>query len=219
MGLRLRKFLQLIKNPFVGLINPLRAVSIQGDAYSNKKLGIYFEKPAGWEFVGVKEFGNIRDAQILENGWEDKKEEVWEELGDPICLATKYDQDLPENHGVFSPTVTLHVTHRSELGDVEFDSFEELIELTACGTAHLLKDFRIVKRYPIFFQSGCQFYEHDVEYLFEHIDLPKPIPAEIKVIKIEHNNLYYDFNCHQCKFQGEVAEREIEKLKKSIKLF
>lgn len=219
MGIGRREFLRLTSLALGGLIvNPLQAVVTADNVYINKKLGILFHKPASWGFVSVKDFGKLKDAQILGNGWEESKDEVWQDLGDPICIVTKYYQDEPGLKGIFSPTITLNITPRSELEDIEVGSFEELIIMSEHGAAQILKDFTVIKRHEPYLISGCRFYEFDAEYMFEHIEIEKPLKVELKVLKAEHNGFYYDFNLHQSSAQGQIAHREFEAFKRSIQL-
>lgn len=219
MGLGRREFINLTSLALAGLtVNPLDAVITTNNVYINKKLGIIFHKPTSWSFVNVKDFGKLKDAQILGNGWHDFKEEIWEDLGDPICVVTKYYQDKPEYKGVFSPTITLNIIPKDELEDLEIENFEELIGMSEYGTTLLLKDFTVIKRYEPDYICGCKFYEFDAEYLFEHVEIDKPLKVELKVLKAEHNGFYYDFNCHQSSAHNQTAHHEFEEFKKSIKL-
>ncbi|MCY1506774.1 hypothetical protein D3C87_143100 [compost metagenome] len=219
MGIGRRNFLKLTSFALAGIaINPLQSVIVNNDAYINKKLGILFYKPSSWRFVAVKDFGKIKEKQILKGKQNDYKEEIFKDLGDPICIVTKYYEDKPENEGIFSPTITLNITHKSELADYGFDTFEELMALSSAGTGTLLKDFKVIKKYEPYEISGCRFYEYDAEYLFEHVELSKPVKVELKVLKAEHNDYYYDFNCHQSSEQNQIAIDDFERFKKSIQL-
>lgn len=219
MGLGRREFLRLTGIALAGLaIDPLTAVAINDNSYVNKKLGILFEKPHDWGFIAIKDFGKLKNEQVIGAGLDETAEEIWEELGEPICIATKYFNDQPEYKGVFSPTITLNITPKQELEDLGFETFEELMEMSEYGVSHLLKDFRVVKRYDPVFISNCKFYEYDAEYLFEHIEIDTPIKVELKVLTGEHNGFYYDFNCHQSKTQNQTAADEFEKFKGTIKL-
>lgn len=219
MGIGRREFLRLTGIALAGLaIDPLKAVAINDSIYVNKKLGILFEKPNDWGFLAVKDFGKIKSEQVIGVGLDETAEEIWEELGDPICIATKYYQDRPEYTGVFSPTITLNITPKQELDYLGYETFEDLMEMSEYGVSHLLKDFKVVKKYDPIIISNCKFYEYDAEYLFEHIEIEKPLKVELKVLKAEHNGFYYDFNCHQSKTQNQIADREFEKFKRTIKL-
>lgn len=219
MGIGRREFLKLTSIALAGLaIDPLRAVAVNNNLYVNKKLGIIFEKPNDWGFLAVKDFGKIKNEQIIGVQLDETVDEIWETLGDPICMITKYYQDLPEQKGVFSPTITLNVTPKQELENLGFETFEELMEMSEMGVSSILKDFKVIKRYDPTMISNCKFYEYDAEYLFEHIELDKPLKVELKVLKAEHNGFYYDFNCHQSSAQNQIANKEFEKFKNSIKL-
>ena len=217
MGIGRREFLKLTSIALAGLaVNPLQAVVTNDNVYVNRKLGILFEKPDLWNFVGVKDFGKLKHEQILGNDWEEDKDEVWEEIGDPICIVTKYPIDNPKYKGVFSPTMVLHITHKSEL-DTE-RSFQEHMDISEHNLTEILTDFKVVKRYKPYLLSGCKFYENDSEYLFEHVELKKPVQTELKLLVAEHNDFYYYFNFHQSKEQNQIVHREIDAMKNSIKL-
>src|SRR5690606_2715586 len=144
----------------------LKSVAINDNAYVNKKLGILFYKPQDWSFIAVKDFGKLKSEQIIGEGLDETTDEIWNELGDPICIATKYHQDDSENKGVFSPTITLNITPKEKLEDLGYETFEELIEMSEYGTSIILKDLRVIKRYDPYLISNCKFYEFDAEYLF-----------------------------------------------------
>ena len=219
MGIGRREFLRLTSLALVGLtIDPLKAIAINDNAYVNKKLGVLFYKPQDWGFISVKDFGKLKNEQIIGEGSDLTTEEIWNELGDPICIATKYCQDNPEYKRVFSPTITLNITPKEELEDFGIETFEEVIELSEYGIAEVLKDFKVTKRYNPYFISNCKFYERDSEYLFEHIELDAPLKVELKTLSTEHNGFYYDFNCHQSKIQNQYADKEFEDFKRTIKL-
>ena len=199
-------------------VDPLKAIAINDNAYVNKKLGILFYKPQHWGFVSIKDFGKLKSEQVIGHGLDMSTDEIWNNLGDPICVATKYYQDRPELRGVFSPTITLNVTPKAELENLGYDTFEEIIGMSPYGISKILKDFNITKEYDPYLISGCKFYEFDAAYYFEHTDINEPLKVELKVLKAEHNGFYYDFNCHQSKAQNQIADLEFEKFKQSIQL-
>ena len=219
MGIGRRHFIKFASIALAGSsIDPLQSVVTNTDYYVNRKMGILFKKPPEWGFLNIKDFGKLKDEQILGNGWNETKEEIWEAIGDPICIATKYYEDMPENKGIFSPTITLNVTHKSEFEELKIETFEELLAISEYSTSMLLKDFKVIKRYEKQIISNCNFYEFDAEYLFEHVDIKEPLKVELKTFTAEHNNFYYDFNCHQSRAQNQLAEKEFDEFKKSIKL-
>lgn len=219
MGIGRLEFLRLTGLALAGLaVHPLQSVVTNENIYLNRKLGILFHKPDDWGFIHVKEFGRLREEQLLPHGLEEFKEEIWNDLGSPICIATKYFDDRPEHVGVFSPTITLQITPKSELEADGIHSFEEILELSAQGVSMLLKDFRVLKRHEPQVINGSVFHEFDCEYLFEHVEIDGPLKVELKSLKAEHNGFYYDFNCHQSLAQNQIADTEFRKFKETIQL-
>lgn len=219
MGIGRREFIRLTGLALAGVApDPLKAVVTTEDVYINKKLGLMFNKPREWGFVALKDFGKIKEDQILNGEWNLQKDEVFESLGEPVCIVTKYPLDLSEYKGVFSPTITVHVTPKSEFEEDEFESFEELMSMSAYGASLFLKDFQIIDGHSPYVVSGSTFYEYDATYSFEHVDLNVPLKVELKVIKVEQSDFYYDFNCHQSIEANQIAGKEFEYFKNSIRL-
>jgi hypothetical protein len=220
MGIGRREFLRLASLALAGLlIDPLKAIAVNENVYVNKKLGILFHIPQDWGFIAVKDFGKLKSEQIIGEGLDESADEIWEELNDPICVATKYSQDKPEYKDVFSPTITLSVNPIEELEDSGYETLEELMEMSGHRRiSELLKELKVVKKYEPFFISNCKFFELDAEYLFEHIDISEPLKVELKVLATEHNGFCYFFNCHQSKTQNQCANKEFENFRETIKL-
>lgn len=219
MGLGRRSFLKLAGLALAGIaVDPLQAVVTHNNAYVNKQLGVLFYKPNDWGFIQVKDFGTLKDEQIIGNGLEHIKDDILRMIDDPICVITKYHQGLEKYENTFSPTITLHITPAKELEDIEHQSLEELMELSEQGTSMILQDFKVVNRYDPYRINDCNFYEYDATYTFEHDRLDQVLPVELKVIKAYHNGLYYDINCHQSIAAGQIAVEQFESFKRSIQL-
>ena len=199
-------------------VDPLKAVSLYDNVYLNKKLGIMCSKPEGWGYIHVQDFGELKSKQIIGELLEETSSEIFEALEDPICVMTKYFVDTPENIGLFSPTITVNVTPKEEMASQGYVTIEDVIWASRIGVSNILKDFKVIKEYDPYELSKCKFYEFDAEYVFEHLELESPLKVELKVFKAENNGYYYDFNCHQCRAQNEVADAEFEAFKQSIKL-
>lgn len=218
MGLGRREFLKLVSLALVGTtMDPLESFKIHDDYYINKKLGLLFEKPADWGYISVADFGKLKEKQVLGNDTIDK-EELWETLGEPACMITKYWIDTPENKGVFSPTIQVWVNHKSEFDDIPHSSFEEFVELSGEGTSYFLDDFTILEKKPMYMQFGQPFYERISTYSFNHVDLSSPVTVVLNLLAIEHNNFYYFINFHECPEQNQLATEEFDKFKKSIRM-
>jgi hypothetical protein len=218
MGLGKREFLRLTGLALVGLtIDPLKAVAVNQNYYVNKKFGIILEKPDTWNFIAVKDYGRLLAEQILPDEIELTKKETFEDLGEPAFVVTKYWQDTPEFKGKFSPTISAFINHKNEL-DFEYDSFEELIELSGVGTATILKDFQQTGVEGPLHISNCKSYIRKATYSFEHVDLKGSIKTNLKVVIIEHNNFYYFINMHDSDQVNECAQKEFDNCIKTIRL-
>jgi hypothetical protein len=218
MGLGRREFLRLAGLALVGLtVDPLKAVAVNKNYYVNKKFGIILEKPDTWDFVAVKDYGRLRDEQILSDEIGLTKEEIFKDLGEPAFIITKYWQDTPELKGKFSPTISAFINHKSEL-DFEYDSLEELIELSGIGTGTILKDFEQTGVEGPLLISNCKSYIRKATYSFEHVDLKESIKTNLKVVIIEHNDFYYFVNMHDSDQVGETTQKEFDDCIRTIRL-
>ena len=199
-------------------VAPNVAVAVNDDYYINKKLGVIFSKPNNWGYVALADYGKLKDQQILSNIHEDDLEDFWETIGGPTCMITKYHQDLSEHKGIFSPTIQFFVNHKSEVDDIQYDSFEEFIQKSRIGTSLFLKDFEVLHDKKPYEVDGCLFYEYDGQYTFEHQELTSPIQVRLNVVIVEHNNFYYYINMHDCPEQNQTAEEEFHFFKRSLKM-
>lgn len=219
MGVGRREFMKMMSVAMAGLaISPTTAVAINEDYYINKKLGIIFQKPKGWGYIALADFSDLKEKQILSNIPEEEHEELWETLGGPACMITKYYEDKPEYKGLFSPTIQFFVNHKSEFEDLEYETFEEFISLSSDGMKNILKDFEVMNEKSPYLIEGCLFYEYYAKYTFEHVELTKPIAVNLNVIIIEHNNFYYYINFHDCPEQNQIATEEFRHFKKSLRM-
>ncbi len=196
-----------------------QSVVIEGDWYINRKIGLAFEKPPGWGFVHTKDFGELREGQFIGHAVEDSEEEIWEHLGEPACLVTKYAQDDPALKGIFSPTIMLHISPRKVYDEEEsVNSFEEFLDMTASGMAALLKGFRVVRQLPPYEMAGHQVYERDADYLFEHAEIDAPLPVELKTLHFLSDRYLFSINLHQSATQNQLALEEFDRFLASLKI-
>ena len=219
MGVGRREFMKLMSVAMAGLaISPKTAVAINDDYYINRKLGIIFEKPKGWGYVAVADFSDLKEKQLISNIPKEEHEEFWETIGGPACMITKHFENKPDNYGVFSPTIQFFVNHKSEFSDLEYETFEEFINLSSDGMKNILKDFKIIHQKQPYSIDGCLFYEYFGSYTFEHVELSEPLKVNLNVVIIEHNNFYYYINLHDCPDQNQIATEEFRLFKKSLRM-
>ena len=177
-----------------------------------------FRKPNDWGYVGLADFEKLQEKQIINNEFEISENDIWQALGEPACLITKYHQDLPEYTGIFSPTIQVFVNHKSEFEDMEYDSFEQFISISRFGVSTILKDFEVYEEKEPELKEGNYFYEYTATYQFEHHEIKGLLEVNLNVIIVEHNNFYYYFNFHDSPAQGQTATNEFEEFKKSLRL-
>ena len=219
MGLGRREFVRLMSVAMAGIVvDPLAVVSVNDNFYINRKLGLMFEKPQDWGFIHIQDFGELKEKQILSNIEPEEKDEFWEVIGGPACMFTKYHEETPENKGLFSPTVQFFVNHKSEFDDMQYDSFEEFIELSKGSVSEILKNFKIVEKKRPYERDGCKFYEYFATYDFEHVELNGTLEVNLNVLIAEHNNYYYFINLHDSQAQKQIATNEFRDFKQSLKL-
>ena len=220
MGIGRRSFIKLMTAALAGAsVDPLQAVVIHEDWYVNKKLGVIFRKPANWHFIAVKDFGRLKEEQILAEDYDDWKNDIYESLGDPVCVITKYGIDDPKYKGVFSPTIVVNITPKQEvLGIWGNETFEDVIEISKETTAQILQDFRVEKSYGQINLCNCISYEFDAKYTFNHLEMDEPVEVELKVIKVDHGQFFYDFSMHQSLAANQPAESEFLAFKESIEM-
>lgn len=183
------------------------------DFYLNNRIGVLFHKPKSWSLVSNGQFADARAGQILANGWDEDKELIFSLLGDPFCVLTKYDPTDPSLYKRFSPTIAVKATPRK---DFEEKNLEQIIRKSEYSTRQILRKFKVVKRYEPYAMSGCTFYEFDCTYLFEHVNLEKPVLADLKSIKTESNGLVFDFNFTRSITCNESEDEALERFKSSI---
>src|SRR5262245_58589099 len=145
MGLGRREFIKLLGLALAGsTIDPLRAIAINQNYYVNKKFGIILEKPNNWDFVSLKDFGKLKEAQLLSDDYEPIKDEVWEVLTDPIVSIAKYSQNDDRFNCKLSPAIHIWINHKTEIEPHTYDSFQELAEKSFIGVQQIFKDFEVI---------------------------------------------------------------------------
>lgn len=220
MGLGRRAFIQSMSAALAGItFDPLQAVITSQDWYVNRKFGLMCRKPADWTFVHVTDFGRLKEGQILTDEYEEMRKEGHQVLADPLVLMTRYDPDDPQFKGRFSPTITVHAAHRSQVtGMWGIDTFEDSIRWGGREARNMLKEFQTTQTFEQIGLCGCNSYEHRATYLFEHEEAQQPVTVELRIIHIEHGDLFYDINMHQSSQSNELAGDLFDAFVASIRL-
>ena len=161
----------------------------------------------------------LKEGQLFADEWNDRKDQIYEDMGDPICIITQFFEETLDNKGLFSPTIILDIYPKEEMEALGYTTFEQIADsFIVVQQQPMLRDFNVIRRHGPFQLSGVKFYEFDAEYMFEHTDLLHPLKVEVKILKAEHNGFYYDFGYYQSSAQNQTAEKEYEQFKASLKL-
>ncbi len=104
-----RKFLKSLAGAATALsMNVFSNVSILGNRYTNSRLGLSVDKPAGWEFSSIADFAQLRDRQTLLDAMEFIEEDEVHPLKDPENLPVFLFEDPLNRDGYFVPTIVLY---------------------------------------------------------------------------------------------------------------
>lgn len=69
MGIGRRDFLKAFSAAIAAFATrPLQPVVTGGDYYINRSLGLALRQPPGWTYLSLKEFPDLKHAQVLEDG-------------------------------------------------------------------------------------------------------------------------------------------------------
>ena len=99
-----RSFLKGLVASAIALgIDPFAGIEVSSDIYHNRRLGLSFCKPSGWEFDSIADFSALRERQVLLS---EDSEEV-HPLKDPESLPTVIIGDLKNEQNHFAPAIML----------------------------------------------------------------------------------------------------------------
>ena len=224
MGIGRRKFIEYIGAALVGLtVNPLKAIAINSDNYVNKKFGILLTKPKNWDFVAIKDFGKLKNDQVLSDEFEPNKGEVWEELGDPILVIAKYGLDKPEYNDKFSPAITVFISNKNDIlefcedEDIEAD-FEEIVRMIDDNSGRIFKDYVTTRPITPYQLSECNGFDSEWTWTFESIEHKKSWCCKTWSIIIEKGDYIYSFNMIDSEEAGEVEKTNFKEFVNTIRI-
>jgi len=224
MGIGKRKFLEFTSAFLVGLtIDPLKAITINGDNYINKKPGIILTKPKNWDFVSIKDFGKLKKDQVLSDEFEPTKEDVWQELGEPVLVIAKYGLDKPEFHDKFSPAINVFINHKNDIIDIYEDEeingdFEKIVDMIVFGSARLIKDYATTRSIRPYQLSECNGFDSEWTWTFESIEHKKSWHCKTWSIIIENGDYIYSFNLIESEQAGKIERQNFQEFVSSIRI-
>lgn len=99
-----RSFLKALVASAISVgLDPFAGIEVASDFYQNRRLGLSFLKPSGWEFDSIADFVTLRERQVLLN---ESPDEV-HTLKDPESLPTVVIADVKHQRGDFAPGIML----------------------------------------------------------------------------------------------------------------
>ncbi len=224
MGLGRRKFLEYMSIALAGLsIDPLKSIAVNSDNYVNKKFGFLLTKPKSWDFVSIKDFGKLKNDQLLSDDFEPNKDDVWQELGDPVLVIAKYGLDKSEYSDKFSPAITVFINHKNDIIDLYEDEYiqgdlEKIVGMVAYGSSRIFKDYTTIRNISPYNLSGCNGYDSEWTWTFESIEHKKNWHCKTWSIMVEKGDYIYSFNMIDSAQAGEIEDQNFKNFVETIKI-
>ena len=202
MGLGRREFLRLFGAAIASAsATPTSALAVCDDLYINRRLGIAFQKPAGWVFANIQQMKELKDGQIL--GLDDPEEaRAFLEATDvPLLMISKAQLDSTPDQ--FTPGVTVF----REIADTTEADYSDKIalldtsnfDIANCET--LLKGFQVLSPPCSTIISGCDAVSYEAKFLFEH-ELITPTLVRMKSLMIAQGPMYYTLRMYDSPYIG-----------------
>jgi len=85
-------------------LEPYRDVFVQGDRYTNERLGLSVRKPPGWSYSSVADFAALRERQVLQLAIDETIEDIY----DPDNLPVFLFENENFREGEFAPGIGLY---------------------------------------------------------------------------------------------------------------
>ena len=211
MGIGRREFIRIFGASLAAVAaTPSDAVSLVDDLYLNRKLGMGFRRPDGWNFADVQEMGRVKKGQLLAIDDEVVAGKLLESMHLPFVSVVRRSE-TPEG---FTPSAQFYVVDDVpaleevlDLGDAlerllgEFTGNDEAADDLPSTLRKLHDDAKACKDFlrsfdvlspPRRFQlSACDAAEYTASYLFEHSELAHPVRVRVRTIYVNHRIASY----------------------------
>ncbi len=174
------------------------AVVLWGDYYINRRFGFALSRPPGWHYSQVKDMGRMKAGMIIMDDPEISRV-LMGSMDDPIVTVTK--DPLTDNPPFeFSPGCTIYI----ERYDEELDGIHRgLIEEEIAGGPIALKEYSLLSGLRPRIVSGSAAYEYRAAFLFQHLDLARPVPVQMRVLSVYQNPALYDIRMYDAPALGD----------------
>lgn len=145
----------------------------------------------------------------LTEEFEPNKDELWEEMGDPVLVIAKYGTGKKDFDDKFSPAISVFVNHKNEVinedEDMALYDFEDIAGMISYASSRILKDYTIKKDITPYPVSNCNAYESKWDWTFESIEHKKKWKCSTWTILVEKGDYIYSFNMTDSEEASELA--------------
>ena len=200
MGIGRRAFLTAFGTILARLaIEPSSPAPRHDNLYLNRRLGVAFHCPPGWDFVRLDDMGEIQTGQLLAT---DDGKAILGSLDLPfVALSARRDPHTCVQMYLASPPNDKDIVH--ELLKAAFDRPNAVSpETNFTGPMRIIRNdwqtsrgmlkAHTVTQLPMELSvSNCIAAEYTANYDFEHEQLEGPRPVTVRSVAIEHGSRHY----------------------------
>lgn len=203
MGIGRREFLSAFGTILARLATaPSPAAARHDNLYLNRRLGVAFHCPPGWDFVRLDDMGEVQKGQLLATDDVGHSKAILGSLDLPfVALSERRNPHTCVQVYLASPPNKTEIVH--ELMKAAFDRPDAVSpETTFPGPMRiirndwqisrgLLKAFTVTQLPQELSVSNCIAAGYTANYDFEHEQLEGPRPVTVRSVAIEHSSRYY----------------------------
>ena len=163
MGIGRRDFLKAFGAAIATFATrPLQPVVTGGDYYINRSLGLALRQPPGWTYLSLKEFPDLKHAQVLEDG---DISDLLLSGSEPYLVMNRLN---PARPGRVGASMTAYAEEFSFEGT---ESLAQIPQLIATTLAKALKDYELLGQGRVFPISGVDSIEYFSRFQFNTREL------------------------------------------------
>jgi hypothetical protein len=201
MGIGRREFLRLFNAGIAAAATPTAAIAILNNQYINRRLGIAFEKPEGWEFADVKQMADVKAGQVLDLDDVELSRMIVQSAELPILTISK--EAISASSDRFTPGVTIYLDRIAPDESSDPDALPpiETLKLDADLCEAILKDFSVTSQPTATTVSFCDAAQYDASFTFEH-DNMKPTPVRMRTLVVDQSTAFYTLRMYDSPYLG-----------------
>jgi hypothetical protein len=210
MDLQRREFLHLFGELLAGLaLAPSPAVFCRDDLYLNRRLGVAFTRPPGWEYMRVAQMGEMQKGQILDLP-ETTAQYVLDRMDLPVVAMTYsvgeghepslgiqwWRAELEPPPDPAEELLRQHFPQRAPERERTFPPALRIIRRDWGQSRTFLREFRCSSLPTETVVSGYPAAQYTAHYWHQHEDLPESLRVVTRTIAIHHGPLFHLIRLH-----------------------